>query len=169
MALYGKFIINNADYSPLIFPGLGTFLAFSGNDIYRNRGGCGMIINKGPLPAGHYYIVDRPSGNWVNSVRAWAIDEIKSAFKYHVDHSEWFALYRVDNTIDDSTFFRGVTRGGFRLHPGQVSEGCITLASQSDFNMLRNALLRTSRIPVPGTDLKAYGTIEVITYGDTCP
>ena len=169
MALYGKFIINNADYSPLIFPGLGTFLAFSGNDIYRNRGGCGMIINKGPLPAGHYYIVERPSGNWVNSVRSWAIDEIKSACKYHVDHSEWFALYRVDNTIDDSTFFRGVTRGGFRLHPGQVSEGCITLASQSDFNMLRNALLRTSRIPVPGTDLKAYGTIEVITYGDTCP
>ena len=169
MALYEKFIINNADYSPLIFPGLGTFLAFSGNDIYRNRGGCGMIINKGPLPAGHYYIVERPSGNWVNSVRSWAIDEIKSAFKYHVDHSEWFALYRVDNTIDDSTFFRGVTRGGFRLQPGQVSEGCITLASQSDFNMLRNALLRTSRIPVPGTDLKAYGTIEVITYGDTCP
>lgn len=169
MALYGKFVINNADYSPLIFPGLGTFLAFSGNGIYRNKGGCGMIINKGPLPAGHYYIVDRPSGNWVNSVRAWAIDEIKSAFKYHVDHSEWFALYRVDNIIDDSTFFRGVARGGFRLHPGQVSEGCITLSWQSDFDMLRNALLRTSRIPVPGSELKAYGTIEVITYGDTCP
>jgi len=30
MSLQGKFVINNADYSPLIFPGLGTFLAFSG-------------------------------------------------------------------------------------------------------------------------------------------
>lgn len=35
--------------------------------------------------------------------------------------------------------------------------------------LLRNALLRTSRIPVPGSDLKAYGTIEVTTYGDIFP
>jgi len=27
MALHGKFVINDADYSPLSFPGLGTFLA----------------------------------------------------------------------------------------------------------------------------------------------
>ncbi|GLR10320.1 hypothetical protein COO59_06400 [Mixta theicola] len=169
MTLQGKFVINNADYSPLNFPGLGTFLAFSGNGVYRNKGGCGMIINQGPLPAGKYYIVDRPSGSWFNSVRAWTIDKVKSAFEYHVDHSEWFALFRDDGKIDDSTFFKGVARGSFRLHPGQVSDGCITLASQSDFKMVRNALLRTSNIPVPGTDLKAYGTIEVITYGDTCP
>lgn len=37
MSLQGKFVINNADYSPLIFPGLGNFLAFSGNDIYVIR------------------------------------------------------------------------------------------------------------------------------------
>lgn len=169
MALQGKFVINNADYSPLSFPGLGTFLAFSGNGAYRNKGGCGMIINQGPLPAGKYYIVNRPSGSWFNSIRAWVIDKSKSAFMYHIDHSEWFALFRADGKIDDSTFFRGVSRGSFRLHPGQVSEGCITLAHQSDFNMLRNALLRTSTISIPGTALRAYGTIEVIAYGNTCP
>ncbi|QHM72971.1 DUF2778 domain-containing protein [Mixta intestinalis] len=168
MALHGKMILNNADYSPLSFPGLGTFMAFSGKDLYRNKGGCGTIINRGPLPPGKYYIVDRPSGSWVNSVRAWGIDKIKSTFAYHVDHSEWFALYRDDGKIDDYTFFKGVARGSFRLHPGHVSEGCITLASRSDYNMLRNALLRTSRVIIPGTNLQAYGTIEVISYDETC-
>lgn len=47
MALHGKFVINDADYSPLSFPGVGTFLAFSGNGAYRNRGACGMIPKEG--------------------------------------------------------------------------------------------------------------------------
>jgi len=60
MALHGKFVINNADYSPLSFPGIGTFLAFSGGGAYRNRGACGMKPKVGPVPAGRYWIVDRP-------------------------------------------------------------------------------------------------------------
>lgn len=43
MALHGKFVINDAYYSPLSSPGVGTFLVFSGNGAYRNRGVCGMI------------------------------------------------------------------------------------------------------------------------------
>ncbi|BDH45144.1 hypothetical protein TUM12370_11880 [Salmonella enterica subsp. enterica serovar Choleraesuis] len=105
MALHGKFIINNADYSPLIFPGVGTFMAFSGTGIYRNKGSCGMIVDKGPLPPGKYYVVDRPSGSWFNSLRAASIDLARSTFMYHVDHSEWFALYQADGKIDDTTFF----------------------------------------------------------------
>lgn len=31
MALQGRFILDDAEYSPLVFPGVGTFLAFSGN------------------------------------------------------------------------------------------------------------------------------------------
>ncbi|WP_306663743.1 hypothetical protein [Rosenbergiella nectarea] len=31
MALYGKFVIDNKDYSILKFPEIGAFLAFSGN------------------------------------------------------------------------------------------------------------------------------------------
>ncbi len=40
MALQGKFVVNNAHYSPLSIFGVGTFMAFSGNKAYRNRGGC---------------------------------------------------------------------------------------------------------------------------------
>ncbi|HHW3939851.1 TPA: DUF2778 domain-containing protein, partial [Raoultella planticola] len=47
---------------------------------------------------------------------------------------------------------------------------CITLPHDSDFAMLRNALLRTQRVDVPCmSKLKAYGTIEVIANGKTCP
>lgn len=102
-------------------------------------------------------------------MRALAIDTFKSTFMYHVDHSEWFALYRYDRKINDTIFSHAVSRGGFRLHPGKVSDGCITLARQPEFNLLRTPLLRTSKTPVPGTNLKAYDTIEVITYGNTCP
>ena len=169
MALYGKFTLNNADYSQLIFPGVGSFMAFSGDGIYRNRGGCGIIPDKGPLPPGKYYVVDRPDGSWFNGVRAWGIDMFKSIFYYHVDHSEWFALYRDDGMIDDTTFINKVSRGGFRLHPGRVSDGCITIARSSDFSVLRTELLRTAKIQVPGTKLTAYGTIEVIANDNTCP
>lgn len=62
MALHGKFVINDMYYSPLSFPGVGTFLAFSGNGAYRNRGACAMIPKEGPVPAGKYWIVDRPEG-----------------------------------------------------------------------------------------------------------
>ncbi|WP_431642991.1 tlde1 domain-containing protein, partial [Enterobacter hormaechei] len=55
MTLHGKFIINDADYSPLAFDGIGVFMAFSGNGAYRNKGACGIIPNVGPLPKGKYY------------------------------------------------------------------------------------------------------------------
>jgi hypothetical protein len=55
-------------------------------------------------------------------------------------HSEWFALWRDDGGIDDYTWIEGVKRGNFRLHPGTLSEGCITLPHDSDFATLRNAL-----------------------------
>lgn len=170
MALHGTFIINNADYSPLSFPGVGTFLAFSGNGAYRNRGGCTKIAGNGPLPAGHYYIVDRPKGSLANKVRAWGVDTFKSTFYYPVDHSEWFALYRNDMSIDDGTWIDAVARGGFRLHPGMISDGCITLAHNTDFALLRNAILRTPKVRIPCTkNLMTYGTIEVIAYGNDCP
>ena len=171
MALHGKFTINDADYSPLAFDGIGVFMAFSGNGAYRNKGACGIIPNVGLLPKGKYYIVDRPKGSMANRFRAWGVDTYKSTFSYHVDHSEWFALFRDDGNVDDSTFYESVARGGFRLHPGQVSEGCITLPSQSDYNRLRDALLRTKKEKIKGIDLESYGTIEVIIggYQKTCP
>ncbi len=167
MALHGKFVISDADYAPLSFPGVGTFLAFSGNGAYLNRGACAMIPTKGPIPAGKYWIVDRPEGGLFSQLKASARD----AFNYLANdatfrHSDWFALWRDDWNIDDYMWIQGIRRGNFRLHPGTVSEGCITLPHDSDFAILRNALLRTAQIDVPCVKhLKAYGTVEVVVYG----
>ncbi|MGJ0479625.1 DUF2778 domain-containing protein [Pantoea agglomerans] len=168
MALHGKFELNDADYSPLTFPGVGTFLAFSGDGACRNHVTCGAIPTQGPVPAGLYWIVDRPEGSTFNQVRAIMGDTFNRTFKGAVfSHSKWFALFP-DNwgNVKDSLWIEGVSRGGFRLHPGQLSEGCITLAHNTDFGLLRNALLRTTKTPVTCMkNMMAYGTIKVITNG----
>ncbi|MDF7660885.1 DUF2778 domain-containing protein [Erwiniaceae bacterium L1_54_6] len=69
-------------------------------------------------------------------------------------------------------WINGVQRGNFRLHPGMISQGCITLERNSAFAMLRNRLLYTPLIDVPCTrNLKACGFIVVrdYGYGETCP
>ena len=172
MPLQGRFTLNDADYSPLMFYGVGTFMAFSGRGAYKNRGGCAIIPNEGPIPPGKYWIVDRPSGGGFGS---WAHAVVKDTFNKVVRGAEftrfeWFALYRDDKSIDDETWYNHVWRGHFRLHPGTISEGCITLPHSSDFALLRNALLRTNKIRVPCMkSLMAYGSIEVIAHGNTCP
>lgn len=88
------------------------------------------------------------------------------------DHAEWFALYCDDGHIDDYMWVDGVKRGNFRLHPiggGGISQGCITLQNYSDFQNVRRALLHTVPVPAGNSGLLAYGRIEVITHGDTCP
>lgn len=172
MALQGKFVVNNKHLSPLSIMGVGTFMAFSGNNIYRNRGGCTAIKNNGPIPAGRYWIVDRPTGG-IGS-QAWTLlrDAWNTAIGTPSDRTEWFALYRDDGQIDDYTWVDGVRRGNFRLHPvgGQgISIGCVTLHSRSDFQSIRRALLRTETVPARNSGLRAYGLIEVITHGNTCP
>ncbi|MGR5945681.1 hypothetical protein [Enterobacter sp. C4G1] len=47
------------------------------------------------------------------------------------------------------------------IGPRGLSEGCITLSQQADFDYLRNALLNTTMMPVPCTSMRAYGTITV--------
>lgn len=172
MAYNGRFLVNNAFLSPLTIDGLGTFDAYSGNDQYRNRGGCTAVPDNGPIPAGKYWIVARPSGGAGSKALAWMKDEW-NAFKGNAtDHSEWFALYRDDGKIDDITWVNGVRRGQFRLHPaggGGLSLGCITLPSRTDFMRIRAGLLHTLTIPAGNSGLNAYGTIQVITYGNTCP
>jgi hypothetical protein len=172
MALQGKFIVDNAPFSPLVIFGVGTFMAFSGDGIYRNRGGCTGLADKGPIPAGKYWIVDRPTGGFRSQVEAWGKDIGNAILGKPSHHSEWFALYRDDGQIDDWTWINGVKRGNFRLHPiggGGLSLGCITLQNYSDFQAVRRALLHTTTIPVGNSGLRAYGWIEVITHGNTCP
>ena len=172
MAYQGKFLVNNEPFSPLTIFGVGTFMAYSGNNQYRNRGGCTMVPNDGPIPAGRYWIVDRPEGGIRSQAFSWAKDEWNAAWGHPSNHAEWFALYRDDGAIDDVTWVNGVQRGQFRLHPAGgrgISLGCITLPSRVDFLRIRTAFLHTRTVPARNSGLQAYGTIEVVTYGNTCP
>lgn len=149
MALNGKMLLNGADIAPLSFPGVGTFMAFSGNGAYKNRGG-GRGVSKGIA-----YMKD-------------TYNKFHSGAEFSRD--EWFALYPNDWNIDDTLWTEGVKRQHFRLHPGVLSDGCITLVSNADFRTLRNALIVTQQIDVPCMkNLKAYGMIEVVNSGyNTC-
>ncbi|MDU4940193.1 MAG: DUF2778 domain-containing protein [Mixta calida] len=171
MPLKGTFIINDADFCPLLIYGVGTFMAWSGKDQYRNRAGCTGIPDTGPLPAGIYHIVKRPSGGWKGVIRTDLRDFYSWWTSTPVIKYEWFALYRADGKIDDYTWINGVKRGNFRLHPAGpmgVSLGCITLQHRTDFIAIRHALLSTPQIKL-ANGLQSYGTIEVILNGkETC-
>ncbi|WP_341272028.1 DUF2778 domain-containing protein [Paraburkholderia ginsengiterrae] len=152
--------------------GAGAFPAFSGDDIYRNRGGCTAVVGKGPLPAGKYWIVARPSGGIGSRLETSVKDAWNAVRGSPSHHDEWFALYRDDGQIDDWTWVSGVKRGNFRLHPASgagISFGCVTLTSVADFRRLRQALLHTPTVPAGNSGIRAYGWIEVTTIGDTCP
>ena len=80
------------------------------------------------------------------------------------ERSEWFALYAIDGKIDDETYCNKVKRGLFRLHPKGdlgISEGCITIESRKDYQKLRAILKSVTPVTIPGSPLKAYGTVVV--------
>lgn len=127
--------------------------AFSGMGTHTNRREYACSVGVGPLPPGQYYIVDRQSGGFLGP--------LKDLFR---DRSDWFALYAIDQKIDDETFCNHVKRGSFRLHPKGplgISEGCITVNEKSDFMRLREMILKTEIITIPDTALKAYGKVVV--------
>ncbi|QKJ87876.1 DUF2778 domain-containing protein [Paramixta manurensis] len=142
--------------------GIGTFDVLSGIDRYINKPNC-SDIEKAAIPPGTYWIVDRPTGSFVNQVRAELID---MAHFYKNHHSEWFGLFSAQ-TMTDHVFVNGVRRGSFRLHPlntdgSGVSWGCITLYRSTDFQILRRSLLSRKKVVVPGgRGLMAYGRIDV--------
>lgn len=168
MALNGTLILNGANYVPLNLYGVGVFMAFSGQGICMNNATCGAIPNEGPIPPGKYWIVERGRGGLLSRVKAKSQDLYNKLFNdAEFGHDEWFALYRDDWSIDDHTWIEGVKRGLFRLHPGRLSEGCITLVHNSDFALIRNALLQTDPMPIPCMkSLMALGWIEVIANGN---
>ncbi|RAW74254.1 DUF2778 domain-containing protein [Photorhabdus sp. S15-56] len=139
--------------------GVDIFDVFSGQDPYVNKSEC-SYIEKSAIPPGQYWIVDRPVGSIANQVRGTALDMI-----HGTNHSQWFGLYSFQ-TMNDYIFVNGVRRGAFRLHPlrpngSGESWGCITFYRVSDFNIVRNALLRTHKFKVPGSSLMAYGRVDV--------
>lgn len=169
MSLQGKFVVNDADFSPLLMYGVGTFMAYSGKDQYRNRAGCIGVPSLGPIPDGRYHIVNRPTGGWKGVIRTDLHDLYSWVTPTPVIKYEWFALYRDDGKIDDHTWVNGVERGNFRLHPPGpigVSLGCITLQHRTDFLAIRQALLSTPQVKL-FNGLMSYGMIEVILNGSS--
>lgn len=173
MALHGKLILNGADYAPFNLFGVGVFMAHSGMGTYRNNGTCGAFPDLGPLPVGRYWIVDRLEANMFLQLKREISDSSNRLFgRREFGKSDWFALWRDDALIDDYMWIEGVKRGNFRLHPGQASKGCITIAHNSDYARIHNALKNTPLIQVPRKNgLLARGWVEVASSGfnKTCP
>ena len=160
MPINCTFLLNNQPLTTLTCPGVGALAAFSGMPADRNNPAAVDHADSGPLPQGTYYIIDRQSGGHLG----WLYDYLLT-HGYGTDRSEWFALYRKDDKIDDITYVNGVRRGMFRLHPigpQRRSEGCIAVTSPAKFKQLSAYLRRTGpTLAVPGSTVKAYGTVEV--------
>lgn len=153
------FVLNNRPVSTFFCPGVGSMPAFSGKNAYVDNPAATAVADAGPLPKGTYYIIGRQSGGRLGWLRDWLKDRASN-----VQHEQWFALYRNDGVVDDYTFIDGVKRGNFRLHPNGrfgISEGCITILSQTQFDKLRRFLLAQDTKVIPGTNIKYYGTVEV--------
>lgn len=130
-----------------------SFPAFSGLSAQANRREFACNVGVGPIPPGSYYIFDRQSGGLLGSL-----------YDMLGRHSDWFALYAIDGTIDDETYCEEVKRGNFRLHPKGavgISKGCITIESLADFQHLRAILKNSIQEAVPGIKLLAYGKVVV--------
>jgi Protein of unknown function (DUF2778) len=153
------FHLNGGQLSTLSCPGIGFFPAYSGNSGHHRNNSESISVKKiGPLPTAKYYIVSRNKGG----IRSRWHDMIKE-LESGSNRDLWFALYRDDGAINDHTFIKDVERGFFRLHPAGksgISEGCITLPSHSDFDILYSALIHTSTMPI-ASGLNAFGTVQV--------
>ena len=165
--LHGTFeLINNSkSKSLLFFPGVGGFEAYSGNKQYRNQAGCTHVKDIGPLPVGKYWIVNRPTGSLKSEFKQLITkDVINNILQKPSPREEWFALYRDDGLINDSTYINQVQRTAFRLHPRGFwgdSYGCITVDSYAEYKLIHKALLAQATQRIPNTNIITYGTITV--------
>jgi hypothetical protein len=133
--------------------GASSFPAFSGLGDYANKRPLACTPNLGAIPPGRYYILDRPSGGRLG----WLRDLV-------AERDDWFALYAVDGKSDDETWCEKVKRGQFRLHPkGRrgISEGCIVLDKQADFQLLRSRLRAQAAIHIPEANIDVWAEVVV--------
>ena len=128
-----------------------TVNVFSGDGVHKNNPKSQNIPKNGPIPQRSYYIVDRESGGMLGWIRDWFSGK-----------DEWFALLADDGKIDDETFVGTVRRGEFRMHPGSLSYGCITFSDASWYDEMRQILLKTSKMTIDGSSIKAYGKVTVV-------
>lgn len=158
-AIRCTFDLNDKETSWLRCPGVGSIVAFSGQKSGRDNPRMTDKEDVGPIPKGTYYLVDRQSGGLLGPLY-----DLWGRYGYGTtDHTKWFMLWNPHS--GDTTTINGVRRGSFRLHPMgelRLSQGCITVVHPSDFSNLERYLRsRKPDLPVPGSTLKAYGTVEV--------
>jgi RHS repeat-associated protein len=129
---------------------------FSGKDEAKDQPQLESVPDKGPIPKGRYEIIEHTVQNW------YRLDRLDS---------------KPRNDKDDDLY----GRGAFRLHPGTLSLGCITIPNDTekgkdDWNKIKNMLDRTETEIVEdnlgrsafllsfigrGPKLKKYGEIFV--------
>lgn len=143
------FYLNSKDMSSIECGCGDKYDAFSGSGSAKNNPNESQDVDDGPIPPGRYYIVNRPSGGRLGFVDTWK------------GKDEWFALYADDGSPNDYTATGIHLRGQFRLHPGTISKGCVTLPSKTDFEAIRERLMHTKQEYIPGTKVLYYGTITV--------
>ncbi|MEN9559635.1 MAG: hypothetical protein RLZZ502_846 [Pseudomonadota bacterium] len=126
-----------------------SYEAFSGSESseFRNNPDATDAKNRGPLPEGDYYIVQRKSSRWERFINDPKVD--------------WYELWRIDGNSDDSTYVNGVSRSGIRLHAGTISDGCLTVSvsSPQQWQIFRKSMTPSGLIP--GTDRTYYGVLRV--------
>ncbi|GBQ96517.1 hypothetical protein AA23498_2659 [Acetobacter nitrogenifigens DSM 23921 = NBRC 105050] len=157
MAARCGFTLNGRSISQLTCEGFGAVPAFSGSGRYINDPSAIGEKDNGPIPTGTYYILARQSGGRLGFLE----DALKDALA-GTKRQDWFALYRDDGSLDDTTTIKGLVRGAFRLHPvgyWGISEGCVTLPSVTSFYRLREFLL--SQRPETANGIIYYGVLTV--------
>lgn len=159
MTVRCTFLLDDKPTSTLYCSGYGSVTAYSGTGSGRDNPKATAMKFVGPLPAGTYYLVDRHSGGTIGWLRDWYFSfEVGSS-----DRTKWFMLWNPHG--GDTTMINGIQRGNFRLHPEgslHLSEGCITVVNHFEFDRLQRYIrARQPDLPVPGTTLRAYGTVDV--------
>ncbi|PCE22191.1 hypothetical protein BWP39_21185 [Paraburkholderia acidicola] len=158
MPVQCTFLLNGKTTSTLVCSGFGGVEAYSGHDAGRDNSKAAAVVDIGPIPPGTYYIIDRQSGGVLGSLHNFVASHFGST-----DREKWFMLW---NAVGgDTTVINGVHRGNFRLHPEgpmHLSDGCITVKNGSQFESLQRYIRSGGpTMSVPGSDLKAYGTVSV--------
>jgi hypothetical protein len=151
------FILNNKPMSTFSIAGQ-RFNAFSGKGAYINNARFSHVQSLGSIPTGDYLIVDKPQGGGIGT----SVQNLVKSIWSGNDRDKWFALFRLDGTVDDETFINNVRRGEFRLHPGTVSLGCVTIPSFVDFDKIRSLLLGSGKKAIAKAGGKVgYGILTV--------
>jgi hypothetical protein len=158
MPVFCSFTLNRKETSQLVCSGFGQVEAYSGQKIGRDNPDEVADVEVGPIPPGTYYIVDRQSGGRFGGLRDFIAEHMGST-----DRHKWFMLWNPHG--GDLTMINGIRRGQFRLHPEgerRLSEGCITVKNPADFERLqRHIRAFEPTMQMPGTDMRAYGRVDV--------